>query len=968
MNTDIHIRCSDSDNFWSGLLPTLGQVRNKSANPSMNQNRVFPCFKALLRNRVCGAVDSLRVLALLVALSHLFDLHLTQSHAGVSEWSRVPSDWRGATFDADIATLSSRKWSYLQSGMAPENVEVSTTITIREPGKHRSYFGETWSVWPSKTVDDEGWDAGLLLCANETSGYRIQISSTLGEVALVKFPAGGYVQSVPIAIRKDTSLALSARVHGNRVTVSIDGREILSFLDASPLAAGKVGIGVHSGAKVEFSKISLTSLGPKEVEKVPDHSPNFRVRQWIGGRQWVFDGDEPILLLPHPDSSFINNVKLRPGIRPLLGFNSHWDVQAQGAYAEAKNDTVDLKVDGGGGQLVASWMGRHEKNRFSTRSRMTVGWDPQRSVYTYDIESNLEVLPGEPFDFRQGFDFEHHTPLDPFNWQYLVFRKANGTLQKRPVYPVDPGVQEDLGMADGLKVWHGRHNDPVPVCPAVEYRMSDTGGRKVNTAVCAAFYDTGVAFPRETLKPAQKVSVRYRYTGYPSAEAERLFNEAKTVDSPMLDPDHHYIFAEWPKTTFAQFAVLSDSWIYGRVPFMSGHNRRPTYELAKVQGTDSGHAIKLGPMAFGSASMPLPSEGIAAGRYLLSVKAMGENLIGPGGRIELTAADKSGKPLMSLQHYVGAGTFGWRQSGLVFDLPTGVKTLSLGFGNGGTGSALFADAEFKGLKPGEPLPEGIAATANPIAAKIPPSPEGSIMDYRMVEGRGLHTFDFAGGPLGVLELANAVWVTDEGRPALKFVDYTGEKGVYPKAGVLDSAYLRHPGYKGRDTVPVAVAGHHGGDGFPLKGFTMVSWVKPAPEMGKSEHSGYANIVGIGARRLTLRLLGQTAPYQLMGLLDNNDQITSKDVTLEAGRWYQVAMTGEPTSEQRWRIGLYLDSKQIQESTTQKFLSPAGIPPSVILGAELFYFHNAYYRGLIGRTLLFDRPLNANDLSALRAAE
>jgi len=916
-------------------------------------------------------------IALLLLSTHLFSLRAVASPARLSDWSRMPADWKEATVAGDTATLAARKWSFLQSATAPMDVEVSATIAIREPGKLRSFFGEFWSVWPDKAVGDEGWDAGLLLRTGESTGYRIQVSATLGEVALVKFPAGGYVRSVPLAVRKDAPLALTARVQANRITVLADGREVLSFFDAEPLPAGKVGIGVHSGAKVEFSQVSVApitaaTLAAAKAGEMPTHSPDFRVRRWIGGRQWVFDRDEPILLLPDPASSFINSVKLRPGVRPLLGFNSHWDVQAQGAYAEARNDSADLAVAGGGKDLIASWVGRHEKNRFGTRSRMTVGWDVRRSVYTYDIESELEVLPGEPFDFRNGLDFEHHTPLDPFNWQYLIFRKADGSLQRRPVYPVDPGVQEDLGMADGLRVWHGRHNDPVPVCPAVEYRTPDTGGRKLNSAVCAAFYDTGVSFPRETLKPAQRVSVRYRYTGYPAAVAARLFREARTVDRPMFDSDHHYIFAEWPKITFSQFAALSDSWVYGRVPFMSGHNRRPTYALATVPGTDNGHAIRLGPLAFGAAPLPVPTDGLAAGRYTLSVKAMGENLIGPGGRIELTAADKSGKSLVTLQHFVGAGSFGWRQGGLAFDLPTGVRTLTLGFGNGGTGSALFADAEFRRLMPGEALPDGVAPAANPVAARVTPSPKGSIMDYRMVDGRGLHALDFAGGPLGVLELANVDWVTDEGRPALRFADPAGGKGVYPKAGGLDSFYMSHPGYRGRDTVPVAVAGHHGGhhggDGFTLKGFTIVSWVKPAAAMGRSEHDGYADIVGIGARRMVLRLVGQTAPYQLQASFDNDERFTATNTPIQAGRWYQVAMTGEPTADQRWRVRLCLDGKPVQEGTTRKFASPAGISPSAILGAKLFYFHNAYYRGLIGRTLLFDRPLGPGEWSGLNGVE
>jgi len=37
---------------------------------------------------------------------------------------------------------------------------------------------------------------------------------------------------------------------------------------------------------------------------------------------------------------------------------------------------------------------------------------------------------------------------------------------------------------------------------------------------------------------------------------------------------------------------------------------------------------------------------------------------------------------------------------------------------------------------------------------------------------------------------------------------------------------------------------------------------------------------------------------------------------------------------------------------------------LILGAEIFYFHSSYYRGLIGRTLVFDRTLTADQISEL----
>jgi hypothetical protein len=178
---------------------------------------------------------------------------------------------------------------------------------------------------------------------------------------------------------------------------------------------------------------------------------------------------------------------------------------------------------------------------------------------------------------------------------------------------------------------------------------------------------------------------------------------------------------------------------------------------------------------------------------------------------------------------------------------------------------------------------------------------------------------------------------------------------------LDWNYLGHPAYKERKTVPVAIAGMHGG-GFELKAFTLAAWIKPAARMGKAEHGGRGDVVGLGARRFILRLEGQQAPSRLAAALDVNDPFTS-EAKLEADRWYHVALTGEPEGG-KWRVRLYLDGKVVREGLSQKFQAPATVPPSLILGAELFYLHDAYYRGLIGRTLVFGRALSGQELAAL----
>src|SRR5262249_46092465 len=161
-------------------------------------------------------------------------------------------------------------------------------------------------------------------------------------------------------------------------------------------------------------------------------------------------------------------------------------------------------------------------------------------------------------------------------------------------------------------------------------------------------------------------------------EARRLFAESSIYPSPKLDPDHHFLFAdEWPKLTFKDHVRLSETWIYGRRPFMSGHNARPTYELAKKQDTASGFAMKLGPGAFGASPLNVPAD-LAAGTYAVIAKVKSDNAVGPGGRIELTvAAPKTGKVLAKHVHYLGNGSWDWKTTGFAFEVPMTGSSLTL---------------------------------------------------------------------------------------------------------------------------------------------------------------------------------------------------------------------------------------------------------------------------------------------------
>ena len=92
------------------------------------------------------------------------------------------------------ATLTHDKWGSLVTPGDHGDVEIAATVTIQEPAKQFGFFGQRWSVWPDPTYGDGGFEAGLLLRAGKDSGYRVQLSHKYQDVALVKYPDGGYLR------------------------------------------------------------------------------------------------------------------------------------------------------------------------------------------------------------------------------------------------------------------------------------------------------------------------------------------------------------------------------------------------------------------------------------------------------------------------------------------------------------------------------------------------------------------------------------------------------------------------------------------------------------------------------------------------------------------------------------------------------------------------------------------------------
>jgi hypothetical protein len=186
---------------------------------------------------------------------------------------------------------------------------------------------------------------------------------------------------------------------------------------------------------------------------------------------------------------------------------------------------------------------------------------------------------------------------------------------------------------------------------------------------------------------------------------------------------------------------------------------------------------------------------------------------------------------------------------------------------------------------------------------------------------------------------------------------------FARSSGLDVSYLLSPAYAGRSKAAVALAGFHGG-GRVFKGFSVAAHFKPDAAMAGGDTG---DIVGFGARRVVLRLEGGKAPYKLVARIDCGETIATAAVVTADG-WHHAAATGEPTPDGKWKVRVFLDGKQAAEGVSGKLPVPAVMPESLILGTEIFYFKGSHYRGLIGRTMVFDRPLPPGEIAALATKE
>lgn len=153
------------------------------------------------------------------------------------------------TFDKDSTAMG---------GTAYANVRVQATV--RFGGE--AYAGESLNrdLAPEK---GHGGAGSVLLrsSADGPSAYYVNLDPNLRVVRVFKLSAGVFtvLASVPSNLGHGVSYAVDTSASGNRITVSLDGAQLIDVADPAPLASGTVGVNVFDG-RAAYQDVLVTAL------------------------------------------------------------------------------------------------------------------------------------------------------------------------------------------------------------------------------------------------------------------------------------------------------------------------------------------------------------------------------------------------------------------------------------------------------------------------------------------------------------------------------------------------------------------------------------------------------------------------------------------------------------------------------------------------------------------------------------
>jgi len=296
-------------------------------------------------------------------------------------------------------------WRYTVAGDARwTDYTFSTTVQIEQPAPLRGLrVGEDFFnyQWGREAL---GTDAGVIVrYQGPDDYYMVRLSSGYGHVELWK-THGGVVRVQPFAFEPKKAYHLAVTAGGNWLLVNIDGKEVIRYYDpVVPLTTGKVGVGVRE-SRVRFSDLQVQSA-PAITDPAPVHTPNFQRRKWVG-RDYIFDGDEPIGYFTYlPSGIEMREVKLRPGLMPLL-------IPFVGMASYDYRPGGEIKVTREGKSFAFTSEQVEKKDGYRCTAQWELQYDPAVG-YIWDKQATTEVLKDKALSSWPQLD-------DPYFYQLVA--------------------------------------------------------------------------------------------------------------------------------------------------------------------------------------------------------------------------------------------------------------------------------------------------------------------------------------------------------------------------------------------------------------------------------------------------------------------------------------------------------------------------------------------------------------------
>jgi hypothetical protein len=346
-------------------------------------------------------------------------------------------------------------WQYAFLGDAKgKDYTLTATVRVLEPAPLKGVRPGEGNIFMNYQWGREaiGSDVGLVVRHTDADNYyQVRLSTGYGHVELWK-THGGVVRVKPFAFEVGKDYRVEVTASGPWITVSVDGKELIRYADrVLPLENGLAGLAVREST-VRFTDISVKPA-IHDATVPPPHQPDFHLRQWVG-REYVFDGDEPIGHIPG-NRQCLEEFKLKPGLMPLLIAQTGAKVMGQGRAALKWADQGEMKVLEEGKQLRLSINPVETSGNARVGGEWTLSYDPTRNDYLLDGRVYAEALKDDVLS-KWGIDL-----TNPMFYQLLA--PATAMLPKCRSYDNATIFTRDDGVLCAFPLNHdGKNNAFAP--------------------------------------------------------------------------------------------------------------------------------------------------------------------------------------------------------------------------------------------------------------------------------------------------------------------------------------------------------------------------------------------------------------------------------------------------------------------------------------------------------------------------